>query len=168
MTSKRSSKPVAVREGDVFEISAPDGKLGFGQVIVSGKILYVVFFEDLYSEVPDLDDLIKSKLLLVGWTVDALIFHGRWKIVGNRPPDSERVPFPSYKVLMRGKVHVHDFRGKELRLADPAELELLENKTTVAPIRYQKAFLAHHGFEKWEADYERLTVAYAQRRVVPV
>jgi hypothetical protein len=105
---------------------------------------------------------------LVGWTLDALIHHGEWRVVGHISPIAERVPFPSYKVRVKGVSYVHDFNEKYHRRATAEEWELLENKTTVAPIRYQNALLAHHGFGEWRSDYESLTVEHARRRVLNI
>ncbi|MGD9599155.1 MAG: Imm26 family immunity protein [Steroidobacteraceae bacterium] len=158
-------RSVGIREGDLFAIPAPDGRFGYGQVVVGVTVFYVAIFRDLYNEPPDLDQLVKGELLLVGWTLDALIYHGRWKIVGNRPPISARVPFPSYKVRVEGVPHVRNFSGQHYRLATNEDWELLENKTTVAPIRYQNALLAYHGFGEFRSDYEALTIEHARRRI---
>jgi hypothetical protein len=157
-----------IRAGDIFEIPAPDGRRGYGQVIVAGALLYVAIFRDLYAEPPRLSDLLEEDFLLVGWTLDALIHHGEWRIVGHVSPSAARVPFPSYKVRVKGVPQVHDFTEKYHRRATAEEWELLENKTTVAPIRYQNALLAHHGFGEWRSDYESLTVEHARRRVLIV
>ena len=165
MTGRRKQSEINVKVGDIFEIPILYGRRGFGQVIVAGDVLYVVIFENLYPDVPDLDQLIGSSLLFAGWTLDALLFHGRWRIVGNRPPDMQRVPFPSYKVLIDGKMHVYDFQSRDYRLATREDNEVLELKTTVAPIRYQNALIAHHGMAKWDPDYDKLTIEHAKRRV---
>lgn len=159
---RRSS--IRVNAGDIFEIRLPDGRNGYGQVIIASDVLYVVVFRDVYASLPDLDDLIKKDILLVGWTVDALIYHGEWKIIGNRQPISAPVPFPSYKVSLNGESYVHGFAGKNRRPATAEDWELLDYKTTVAPIRYQRALLAHHGVGEWTQDYEGLTVEHARRR----
>jgi len=159
------ARSLKIKTGDVFEIPAPDGRHGYGQVIVGGAVFYVVIFRELYDARSDLDDVLKGELLLVGWTLDALIYHGRWKVVGNRPAIA-RVPFPNYKVRVKGVPHVHDFNGENYRLATEHDWELLNNKSTVSPIRYQKALLAHHGIGEWRSDYEALTVEHARRRVL--
>lgn len=157
---------VRIRSGDVFEVPAPDGRLGYGQVIKDGSVIYVVIFRDLYGSQPDLLDILESDPLLVGWTVDSLMYHGRWKVVGNKPPILDRVPFPSYKVRVDGVECVRDFAGDTHRAATPKEWELLDEKTTVAPIRYQNALFAHHGLGEWKPYYDDLTVEYARHRVL--
>jgi hypothetical protein len=155
-----------VGKGDIFAIPAADGRSGYGQVIVGGITVYVAIFCNLHEITPDLDDLLKSGILLVGWTLDALIHHGEWKIVGSRSPISERVPFPNYKVRVKGVPHIHDFNGENYRPATSSDWGLLDHKTTIAPIRYQNALLAHHHVAVWRRDYEKLTVEYARRRVL--
>lgn len=161
---KAKGRSIRAAAGDIFEIPLPDGRSGYGQIIIDGDELYVAVFRDLYSALPDLDELVENDILLVGWTADALIYHGRWKIVGNRPPIVARVPFPSYKVSLSGKPYVHDFAGKNRRPATAEEWQLLDYKTNVAPIRYQKAFLAYHGIGEWLQYYKELTVEHARRR----
>jgi len=164
--SRRKSRSLKVKKGDIFEIPTSDGRYGYGQVIVGGTALYVSVFRELYNSAPNLDDVLKGEILLVGWTLDALIYHGRWKIVGNRSPVAARVPFPSYKVRVKGVPHVHDFNGENYRPATARDWELLNYKTTVSAIRYQNALLAHHGLGEWRSDYEELTVEHARRRVL--
>lgn len=155
---------IRINAADIFEMPLFDGRRGYGQVIVGGDVLYVVVFRDIYDDLPDLDELIKKDILLVGWTLDALIYHGRWRIVGNRQPLSARVPFPSYKVRVIGEPYAHDFGGGNYRSATAEDWELLDYKTTVAPIMYQRARFARHGVGEWTRDYEELTVEHARRR----
>jgi len=148
----RRTRSAKVKKGDIFEIPSPDGRHGYGQVIVGGTAFYVAILAELYQGQPDLDEMLKGAVLLVGWTLDALIYHGRWKIVGNRPPISARVPFPSYKVRVKGMPHVHDFNGENYRPATAHDWELLDNKTIVSAIRYQNALLAHHDLERYRLE----------------
>ena len=162
----KHAKMAPVKMGDLFAIPVPDGRHGHGQVIIAGTPFYAVIFAGLYDRQPEFEELVGSDILLVGWTLNALLFHREWSVVGNRLPLFERIPFPSYKVLVDGTRQVHDFTGRSYRAATGKEWELLDNKTTVAPIRYQNALLAHHSFGKWSSDYEALTVDHARRRVL--
>lgn len=164
--TKKSSQH-GIKEGVVFEIPATDGCRGYGQVIVGGKVFYIAVFCDLYRDRPVLEKLLKDcNVLLVGWTVDALIYHGQWKVIGHSAPICARIPFPSYKVRINGQPCIHDFDGSHRRPASTAEWELLEHKTTVAPIRYQNALLAFHGIGEWKSEYEIITFEHVNRRVL--
>jgi hypothetical protein len=158
-------KSVRIKAGDIFDIPTPDGRKGYGQVILSKTLQYIVVFEELYATPPDINELLKSEIFLVGWTSDALFFHGRWKVIANRAPISERVPFPWYKVNVCGERCIHDFNGEGHRPATDEDWELLEFKSSRSPIGYQKALLAHHGLGGWESDYDELKAAHVWRRV---
>jgi hypothetical protein len=69
-------------------------------------------------------------------------------------------------VRVKGVPHIHDFNGENYRPATSSDWGLLDHKTTIAPIRYQNALLAHHHVAVWRRDYEKLTVEYARRRVL--
>jgi hypothetical protein len=155
MVSRASA--IKIGTGDFFEIPLSNGQFGYGQVVVEGKVFYVIIFRNIYTSRPPLEELQDGELLLVGWTVDALIYAGRWLIIGNRKPALTKVPFPSYKVVVAGKEHIHDFDGTNYRPAEASELEVVDYKTTVAPIRYQRALAAHHGLGEWQEEYSRLT-----------
>ena len=144
----------------------PTGKLGYGQVIVGGVEFYVVIFRQIFDSPPEFDELLQGDALFVGWTTDALIYHGNWKLVGNRQPISARIPFPTYKVRINGMPYIHDFDGENRRPALPEQWELLDYHTSHAPIRYQNALLAHHGLGEWKDYYDEITVEHARRRVL--
>lgn len=156
-----------LKQGDIFDIPSPDGRKGFGQIVVAGKTLYVVVFLGLRMEAPTPTEIVGEDILLTGWTVDALIHHGRWSVVGNHQPRMERIPFPNYKVVMNGVECVRDFFDTTLRPATAKEAALLDHQTTVAPIRYQKAFLAHYGFGEWLPEFEPLMAKNVWQKVLP-
>jgi hypothetical protein len=158
-------KSIRIKAGDIFEIPAPDGRKGYGQVILSKTLQYIVVFGELYVSPPDVDELLKSDIFLVGWTSDALFFHDRWKVIANRAPLSDRVPFPSYKINVRGERYVHDFNDEGYRPATTEDWELLEFESSRSPIGYQDALLAHHGFGSWDSRDDKLTAAHVWRRV---
>lgn len=163
-TSRKRS--VKTRAGDIFAMPAPNRQSGYGQIIVGGSVFYVAVFREIYDSPPDLDELLLSEILLAGWTLDALIYHGEWQVIGNRPPISDRVPFPTYKVRINGLPYIHEFTGKKRRPATPEYWELLDYKTTVAPIQYQNALLAHHGLGEWRDHYDEITIEHVRRRVL--
>src|SRR5215207_1084563 len=139
---KRYSKP---KVGDVFDVPAPDGRRGIGQVVRAGGVPYVIILRDLFEDRPPPVELVAKEILLAAWTTDALFFHGRWVVVGNCPVVEDRIPYPSYLVLINGELVVEDFNGASRRLATPDDLRLLHYRTTYSPITLQKALLAQNG-----------------------
>jgi hypothetical protein len=162
----RRKRSVRIKTGDIIAMSLPNGKLGYGQVIVGGVMFYVAVFRQIFDSPPELDELLQGEIIFVGWTTDALIYHSLWRVVGNRLPIAARVPFPTYKVRINGVAHIHDFNGENRRPASPEHWELLDYHASHAPIRYQNALLAHHGFGEWKDYYDEITIEHARRRVL--
>jgi hypothetical protein len=150
--------------GDLFEIPAPDGRTGYGQIIVPGKLLYVVVFEGLFRGTPPPCDELARTPLLIGWTMDALIYHGRWKIVRSCPVPSG-LPFPNYKVNVGEDVFVTDFNGKVLRKASDAEAKLLTFRASVSPIVFQDSLLAYHQMSNFQL-LDELSLERAHRQCI--
>jgi len=100
-----------------------------------------------------LDKIIHDEVVLAGWTMDALVYHGRWIVIAHDLP-LPQVPFPNFKIEVSGKWYVADAYGRLLREATAAELELLDFQSSRAPIVFQDAIEALHGFREWQADYD--------------
>lgn len=167
-TKKR--KRVKLRAGDVFEMPLDDGRLGYGVVIVGGGVLYVIILRTLHSHRPRPEVLHADPIALVGWTMDALIYHGRWSIVFSGYPSREDVPYPNWKVRVHDSakqtsIQTTDFTGRVLGPATPEEIELLDNQSSRSPIAYQDALEALHRIRPWRPDYDRLTPEYLAARV---
>jgi hypothetical protein len=75
------------------------------------------------------------------------------------------VPWPNFKVGRERKVYVTDVGGQVIGEATAAEEELLDFKFSRAPIGFQSAFEAMHGFKGWEEHYEKLTPAHSKARI---
>ena len=156
------------REGDIFEFDVPEGRRGYGVVVVGGGVPYVIILRSLHGGRPSMAELRVDDIALVGWTMDALIHHGRWRIVYSGCPPRPDIPYPNYIVGLAGDLMVTDFRGKFLDRPRDGELGLLEYQSSRAPISYEKALLALHGFGEWRGDYDRLTADYVRRRATRV
>ncbi|QTH19821.1 hypothetical protein HRJ34_15770 [Rhizorhabdus wittichii] len=164
-----SRKRVKLAEGDLFELDVPDGRHGYGVIVKhgglkSGGTPYVAIFKSIHRERPELTELIREEVALAGWTMDALVYHGRWNVIAHSLP-LPNIPFPNFKVEMEGKFYVTDVEGELVGEATPAELELLDYKFSRAPIAFQMAFEALHGFGDWQERYEELTPAYSRARI---
>jgi len=166
--SKR--KRVRLKAGDIFELTVPDGRLGYGVVVMPGVLKgggtpYIIILQSLHSSQPSLADLAGDEIALVGWTMDALVYHGRWRVVGHDYPARIDVPFPNWKVGRGGVTYVIDVMGEIIDEATAEEQELLDLQWSRAPIGFQNAFEAMHGFRNWDEHYDKLTAAYARKRM---
>ena len=153
-----------VSEGDLFELPAPDGRKGYGQIVISGDLLYVVIFEGLFEQGPPSCEDFAKKILLIGWTTDALIYHDRWKMVGTCP-DLRNIPFPNYKVKIENDIFVTDFDGKPIRKATPVETDLLDFRGGYSPAVFQDCLFAHHGLANSQALAD-LSIKRAEARCI--
>ena len=142
--------------GDIFRFGDPENGWGYGQILRTDIIQYIVVFEPIFGIEAKLEEIAASALLLSGWTSDARFFSGDWQIVGNKAP--RHVVFPEYKLGMSGDTWVTDVDGNLLRLATSEEAERLLFQTSHSPIAFEKAFKAHHGDLPGEHRFEQLRV----------
>jgi hypothetical protein len=143
-----------------------DSRLGYGVVIEGGGVPYVIILRSIHPTRPELSSLVDDAIALVGQTMDALIYHGRWQIVFNGYPRRDDVPFPNWKVRIDGQLVVTDFSGQQvLGSLSEEETALLDFKFSRAPIAYQNALEAIHGLQTWQDSYDQLTPAYAKARM---
>lgn len=160
---------VTLREGDVFEFVVPDGRFAYGIILKRGALKngetpYIALFRSLYNNRPAVDELLRDDVAFAGWSMDTLVYHGRWTIVARDVPQP-RVPFPNFKVTIGGEVWTTDVDGQAIDRATLSERDLLDFKWSRSPAGFQDAFGAIHGFGEWKSDYEKLTPAYADERV---
>jgi hypothetical protein len=154
------SKKIKLKVGDLFRFRVSDAEFGFGQIVLSKILQYIVIYEPIFSGVDDIAKIPQSRILLSGWTNDARFFSGDWAVVANMPL-SQEVVFPEYKVGTGQDCRITDVNGKILRAATQAEEHRLQFKTTHSPIIYEKAFHAHH-FGGWESRFDNLVLDRAR------
>lgn len=146
---------VKVSTYDVFRFGNPRTGWGCGQILWSESLIYVVVFEPVFrTKKNELDEVIASRPLLAGWTMDARIQSGTWEMLGNTEPN-RTILFPEYKVEIAGKIWVTNFEGRRLRLATAEEQRLLRPRASHSPIAYEKAFWAFHS-GSWEIRFDEL------------
>ncbi len=162
------AKGIRPKVGDVFEIPIDEARVGYGQIAAQRFESYLmVVFSTAYQrdQRPDTTLITSGDIAFVGESLDAKIWNGDWAIVGNVSPDLSRIPVPVYKVTVGdiGSWFVEDYEGTRRRPASPAEVNLLEFRTTVAPIRLEKALQALHGARSWEPTFRPLEYANVKR-----
>lgn len=159
-----SRRRLKLRVGDVFSVPVDDNRVGYGQIAAtwgeSGGQFYFAVFDGVHprDEKPDLDGVLAEPLILLALSMDALLVHDHWQVVGHGQVDDDRIPWPAYKegVLPPGTFEVVDYAGRRRRLASEDEVESLPFRTVVAPIRVEKALRGLVGTEPWDEAYEAL------------
>ena len=158
------AKKLKLRVGDLFSIPIGDERVGYGQIVArwseSSGHFYFAVFDGVYpaDEVPDPASIVSSPLLLLALSLDALLFHGHWRVVGHRDVDESAIPWAAYieGVSPPGTFDVVDHSGTRRRRAAQDEIERLPFRSVVAPIRVEKALRALHGEEPWDDAYDAL------------
>ena len=143
-------------------MSYDQGKYGYGQVLapygMSGGHFYLGIFGKEYSgDGVDLDTIISEQFALLALSMDALLYHGHWTVIGNATVPEERFQLPEYKVATApGHCVVEDAFGDVVRPATKDDVARLPYRKVVAPIVVQDAFEALHGARDWRPEYDTL------------
>jgi hypothetical protein len=159
-----SRRRLRLQVGDVFSIPVDDDRVGYGQIVASwgesGGQFYFAVFDGVHprDKVPDLDAVLAEPLILLALSMDALLVHGHWQVVGHAEVGDRRIPWPAYKegVSPPGSFDVVDASGQRRRAASDEEAARLPFRTVVAPIRIEKALRALHGIEPWDDAHDSL------------
>ena len=153
----------APKGGDIFTIPLDDDQVALGQVISSlHAAYYIVVFECtlLANEIPlRIPEALQSRPFLAGLTFAALIRHGHWTVVENRPVDSKKF-LPAYKTgtSQLGNCMIENFKGEVWRPATTLEGELIPFREITSPICFEEAMKAYIGLEPWNESCEGLRI----------
>lgn len=149
-----------LKTGDIFTIPVTEDEIGFGQIInIPNKNNFIiVVFKEIYAgkDWPSINEIIQNEILFLGYTLDALLYHKFWKIIGNKVSNLQAIKLPYYKLGTPPDIRIVNYKGDEIRKASKYEFDNLEYKTVVAPIRYENALKAYHKFANWESDFNEL------------
>jgi hypothetical protein len=165
---KAKKRGIETHVGGVVQIPIDENRVGFGQVVAKRLSTYlVIVFKTAYarSVLPELQEIVLDSPAFVAETLDAKIWNGDWPIAGNIEPDVTRVPFPVYKVTV-GNIRnwqVESYDGKRHREAKPWELDALQFRTVVGPIRLQRALQALHGAGQWNDAFRLMEYEFVRR-----
>lgn len=157
----KRQRAASLNAGDIFTIPLGDGRVSVGQVILSFHTAYYIVVRDFAARVDELPlrlpEALGAEPVLAGLTFDALIGHGHWKVVGNRPVDGKKY-LPAYKTgtAEMGNCMLEDFKGEVWLPATAVEAEIIPFREMTAPIRFEKAMKAHLGLEPRDDSYERI------------
>ena len=88
--------------GDVFEIAIDENRDGFGQIVAlpNESTLLISIFErvKLKTETLSLDEICNSRILFLGFTLDAKLYHKHWRLIGNYNQNIGAVKIPYYRL----------------------------------------------------------------------
>jgi hypothetical protein len=164
MTISPSPK-IRVKVGDVFLIPIDETTWVIGQLVRKLQSeLYVAIFADRYSstDVEPRSILDKKPLFLV-LTLDALLYHGMWPIIGNVQENRNSIPEPAFKVGIWGSgPHIISRDEKISRLATPAELGVLRPRTVDSPKNIEIMVRNYFGMNEDQFDFDDYLAAYAE------
>lgn len=149
---------IEVNVGDVFQIPIDDARIGYGQVVLKPEnpILFICVFAATTppGTSPDLNEIVRSDILLAGSTFDALLNNGRWRIVGNVMSNLSSIALPVYKSGMGAEAIVETLDRSRRRRASKQEESLLPFRTYTAPIGFELALKAIGGIGEWLPPYD--------------
>jgi len=153
------SKRLRLNVGDVFRLPIDASRVGYGQIVgrYGRSAYYLAIFEQPYEfgEEPRVADIVRGRIALLALSLDALLYHGEWTIVGRGtlPP----IDWPTYKEAVAPDVwEAVDHTGTARRPVERFEAEGLPFRSVVAPIVVQDAFRSLHGVGQWNDAYDKL------------
>lgn len=88
----------ALAVGDVFRLKPFDGaRCGYGQILAthgssSGHFWFGIFRNWYRGTQARVEDVVDDDLALVGLSIDSLLFHGDWQVVGTAPLPPVQLP----------------------------------------------------------------------------
>lgn len=140
------TKKKHINEGDLFTIPIDDNTQGYGQIVEVPRkdALLVVVFQGRWpmDQEVKLEEIIKQKILFLGFTTDALIYHGKWVITGNSKANLSSIVMPYFKVAFPPETKLLNYRLEFIRMAAPEEDRLLNFHHSMSPMGYQKELQA--------------------------
>lgn len=148
-----------LKVGDIFTIPISDEKTGFGQIIIipSKSNFIIVVFEKVYTgrDWPNVKEIIEDKILFLGYTMDAKLYHNHWQIIGNETSNLDRIKLPYYKLGTPPDCKLVDYKGKVIGKIGKDKFQKLEYKTVLAPIEYELALKAYYKLGEWEEEFSQ-------------
>jgi Immunity protein 26 len=150
-----------LKVGDIFKIPISNDFDGFGQIInipLTNNVFIIIVFDKIYDnrKILNIDEILNNKILFLGYTMDALLYHKHWTVIGNQTMNISKIKLPYFKLGIPPDMKIVDYKGGKIRKATKEEFEKLDYETSIAPIRYENALKAFHKFEQWDLDYDIL------------
>jgi len=101
--------------------------------------------------------VVAGDIALLALSMDALLHHGHWEVVGHREVDPALLPWPAFKeAVSPGEFHVVDHTGERRRPATAQESNEFPFRSVAAPIILERALQAIHGLADWDPQDDKL------------
>jgi len=153
-------KKIHLNRGDVLTMPISENWVGFGQLIDFSKtkeaFLIAVFnLKHTSDKAIDCRSIVRQEIIFLGYTNDAKLFHGDWKVVGNEVDNLSGIQKPFFKLGIAPDLFIVDYLGNKIGHIDENTADELTFQTIIAPIRYENALRAHFGFTPWLELYDK-------------
>lgn len=165
MTISASPK-IRVKVGDVFLIPTDETTWVVGQLVRKKRSeLYVAIFADRYSSTHvEPRSIIGKKPLFLVLTLDALLYHGMWPIIGNVQENRNSIPEPAFKVGIWGSgAHIISRDETICRLATREELEVLQPRIVDSPKNIEIMVRNYFSTNEDQFDFDYYLATYAEK-----
>jgi hypothetical protein len=106
---------------------------------------------------PLVDDVVAGEIALLALSMDALLHHGHWEVVGHREVKASALPWPAFaEAVAPGEFRLVDHTGRRRRPATSREREMFPFRSVAAPMILERALRAIHGLGEWDPRDDKL------------
>lgn len=136
-----------IKEGMVFGVPMPNGKLAVVQLIKQQKpIFYMAGFDLVVSDPTsfEIPCLYAASVLFLGNFFDDMIKTDQWICLGIAP--IKQVPYPITRVFIAGKWVIESWDGKKIDEMPLSEAERYPMRSNHGGVLMQEALLNYFGF----------------------
>lgn len=154
--------------GDYFSIPLNDGRFGIGLIVQKvSPALYIGALKAVFEREEVFDPSVledPQDFGFFGCFFDSKIKNGDWKILGNRPVNSEIFPKPYLKIKRGDNYEVETIDKKYVRRATGEDILRFENPSNKAPKILENAINAFYGLHDSDIKYEKVSADFIRQR----
>jgi hypothetical protein len=152
-----------LKAGDLLSIPIDEQRIAIGHVIDPGQVFYLCVYLPLFAADQAIPDLSSTEIALIARTSDELVWHGRWKVIGNQNVPAN-VPRPHHVVGTQEGLRLRTFAGEDVRPANDNDLAVYGYESSVSNIKFAKVMRHIHGIEPYPDDYSKISYRLAYER----
>jgi len=149
--------------GDILSLPLVGDFKGIAQVIGTyqkAAFLVAVFDRSFVADSISIDEVLGSRVALLGLTFDARVGPGMWEVIGNRIVDPAMlVPEFLEQTIDPPRAEVVRFDGELRRPATPEDVARIKPRKVYSPMVVEEAARAHFGFRSAHEMFDGLKPA---------